>query len=455
MIKILLLMACIILLSTCEQPKLVLVKHGESEWKKLNLFEGWGDSPLSEQGLKEAIQGGKLLKERGYRFDVCYTSILKRSIHTAFHLLNELDQLYIPILKGLHLNDRHYGALEGLNKRETEEKYGSDQVNTWKRSYDIPPPALDEEDERNPANQEKYKYNQNNVLPLPLHESLKETNDRVISYFKEVIFPDIKSGKNVLVTAHDDTLRAIIKHLYNISEQEIIDLDIPNAIPLVHEFDYDLKPIKSYYLGNGDTFKNKINSFNFLNSNYTIIIVDKLNKQQEKEVWEIVKKSDKDFIPPLSERKDTVHKFIGHNPEKTEKRVNPEKNGKNQEGPLKFFEEIKKESFLLVLNNGKIEGFFSIIKDYSLEIEQGKIICDYITTIIIDKNCRNRGHTQRMYNFLLNERKEKNIATRTWSTNYAHIHILGNLGFKLVHRDINDRGPNIDSVYYLKKPKKI
>ena len=453
MTKLLLLMACIILHSISEQPKLVLVKHGESEWKKLNLFDGWGDGPLSEQGHKEAIQGGKLLKEGGYSFDVCYTSFLKRSIHTAFHLLDELDQLYIPILKGLNLNDRHYGALQGLNKRETEEKYGSDQVNTWKRSYDIPPPALDEEDQRNPANQEKYKKYPNNVLPL--HESIKDTNDRVISYFSEVIFPDIKSGKNVLVTAHGDTLKAIIKHLDQISEQEIIEMEIPNAIPLVYEFDYDLKPTKRYYLGNHDNYKNKFNALNIFNSNLNIIIVDKLNKQQEKEVWEIIKKADYDFIPPLSDRTDTVHKFMGHNPEKTQNQVNPEKNGRNGEGPIQFFEEIKKESFLLILNNGKIEGFFSFVKDYPLEIDQGTIICDYITIIIIDPDCRNKGYTQKMYDVILNERKEKNIATRTWSTNYAHMHILNNLGFKLVQRDINDRGPNIDSVYYLKKPNKI
>ena len=154
---LLFLMNSIILQATSETPKLVLVRNGESEWEKLNLLVGWSDSALSEQGHKEAIKGGKLLKEGGYSFDVCYTSILKRSIQTAFHLLDELDQLYIPILKDLNLNERHFGALEGLNKKEVEEKYGSDQVNTWRRSYDIPPPALDKKDQRNPANQEKYR----------------------------------------------------------------------------------------------------------------------------------------------------------------------------------------------------------------------------------------------------------------------------------------------------------
>ena len=283
---------------------------------------------------------------------------------------------------------------------------------------------------------------------LPLHESLKDTTNRVISYFHQVIFPDIKSGKNVLVTAHDDTLKAIIKHLNNISDKDIIDLEIPKAIPLVYEFDNDLKPIKSYYLGDHETNKDKINSFNFVDSNLNIIIVDQLNKQQEKEVWEIVKKADYDFVPPLSDRVDTVHKFIGHNPEEIKN------NERNQEGPVIFFDEIKKESFALIINNGKIEGFFSFIKDYPLEIDQGTIICDYITIIIIDPNCRNKGYTKKIYNFLLNERKEKNIATRTWSTNFAHMHILDNLGFKLVQRDIDDRGPNIDTVYYLKESKK-
>ena len=291
-----LLMASFTIYSISEPSKLVLVRHGESEWNKLNLFIGWTDVPLSEQGRKEAIQGGKLLKEGGYKFDVCYTSTLKRAIHTAFHLLDELDQLYIPVLKGFHLNDKHYGALQGLNKKEMKEKYGADQVKAWRKSYDIPPPALDEDDERNPANQEQYKsYPKDN---LPLHESLKDTIDRVISYYNEVIFPDIKSGKRVLITAHGHSLKALIKHLDNISEEEIVDLDIPNGIPLVYEFDKDLKPIKNYYLGIQESINKYINTFKILDSTTIILIVDKLSEKQEKEVWEIMKNSDKDFIPP-------------------------------------------------------------------------------------------------------------------------------------------------------------
>ena len=435
------LMASFIIQSISEPSKLVLVRHGESEWKKLNLFVGWTDVPLSEQGRKEAIQGGKLLKEGGYKFDVCYTSILKRAIHTAFHLLDELDQLYIPVLKGFHLNDKHYGALQGLNKKEMKEKYGADQVKAWRKSYDIPPPALDEDDERNPANQEQYKsYPKDN---LPLHESLKDTIDRVISYYNEVIFPDIKSGKRVLITAHGHSLKALIKHLDNISEEEIVDLDIPNGIPLVYEFDKDLKPIKSYYLGIQESINKYINTFKILDSTTIILIVDKLSEKQEKEVWEIMKNSDKDFIPPLSARVDTTHKFSG---------INQGRNEINNEGPIKYFEEIKKESFVLVLNNGKIEGFMSFIKEYSLETDGGNEICDYITTIIIDSNSRNKGYTKKMYYVILNERKEKKLATRTWSTNYSHLHILDTLGFKLVQRDINDRGENIDTVYYLRNP---
>ena len=436
-----LLMASFILQTISEPSKLVLVKHGESEWNKLNLFIGWTDVPLSEQGRKEAIQGGKLLKEGGYIFDVCYTSILKRAIQTAFHLLEELDQLYIPVLKGIHLNDRHYGSLQGLNKKEMKEKYGEDQVKTWRKSYDIPPPALDEEDERNPAKQEQYRFYPKDNLPL--HESLRDTIDRVVSYYNEVILPDIKSGKRVLITAHDNSLKALIKYLDNLSEEEFVDLDIPNGIPLIYELDDDLKPIKSYYLGIQDSINKYINTFKILDSSTSIMLVDKLSKKQEKEIWEIMKNSDNDFIPPLSARVDTTHKFNGNNQVQNEV---------NDEGPVKYFDEIKKESFVLILNNGKIKGFMSFIKEYSLETEEGNEICDYITTIIIDSNSRNKGYTKKMYYVILNERKGNKIATRTWSTNYSHMHILETLGFKLVQRDINDRGENIDTVYYLKNP---
>jgi 2,3-bisphosphoglycerate-dependent phosphoglycerate mutase len=242
----------------CEPIKLVLVRHGESEWNKLNLFTGWTDVPLSDKGHEEATQGGKLLKEGGYKFDVCYTSVLKRAIQTAFHVLEEVDLLYIPVYKDFHLNERHYGALQGLNKKETAEKYGSDQVKAWRRSFDIPPPALEEKDERNPANQEQYKGAAKKDLPL--HESLKDTIARVVPYYNEVIVPDIKAGKKVLIAAHGNSLRALVKYLDNISDKEIVDLNIPTGVPLVYELDKDLKPIKHYYLGDQDAINAKINA---------------------------------------------------------------------------------------------------------------------------------------------------------------------------------------------------
>ena len=244
--------------SICERTKLVLVRHGESEWSKLNLFTGWTDVPLSIKGHEEAIQGGKLLKEGGYKFDICYTSILKRAIQTAYYVLHELDQLHIPVLKDFHLNERHYGALQGLNKKETTQKYGSEQVKAWRKSFDIPPPALEEKDERNPANQEKYKSTHKKELPL--HESLKDTISRVIPYYNDVILPDIRAGKKVLISAHGNSLKALVKYLDNISDQEIVDLNILTGIPLVYELDKDLKPIKHYYLGDQDAINAKINA---------------------------------------------------------------------------------------------------------------------------------------------------------------------------------------------------
>ena len=210
-----------------ESIKLVLVRNGESIWNQLNLFVGWTDVQLSEQGRKNAIDAGKLLKDGGYIFDVCYTSFLKRSIQTAIHLLDEIDQLYIPIIKTYHLNGRHYGALQGLNKQDALNKYGIKKIKSWKESYDYPPPILEEHDERNPANQKQYKnYPKEN---LPLHESLKDINNRVVPYYQEVIVPEILSGKKVLITAHSNSLKALIKHLEDISEQEILDLEIRSA----------------------------------------------------------------------------------------------------------------------------------------------------------------------------------------------------------------------------------
>ena len=420
----------------CELIKLVIVRNGESTWNQLNLFVGWTDVQLSEQGRKNAIEAGKLLKEGGYIFDICYTSLLKRSIKTAIHLLEEIDQLYIPIIKNYRLNGRHYGALQGLNKKDTSDKYGTEKVKEWRKSFDNPPPSLQENDERNPANQKQYKdYPKEN---LPLHESMKDIINRVIPYYKEVILPDIQSGKKVLITAHANSIRALIHHLDDISEKEISSLEIRTGVPLIYELDDNLKPIKRYYLDNkaSEDIFSKIK----IKEDINIIFVDKLSNEQEKVVWEIVKQADTDFVPPLSARADTVQKF----------RDIP--NVKGDKEPFNFFEEIKKETFIFIINNGKIEGFMSFIKDYKLKINDNIVICDYITTIIIDSKNRNKGYTKKMYDVILNERKEKNIATRTWSTNHSHMHILDKLGFKLVQRDIDDRGVNIDTVYYLKNP---
>ena len=256
MIITLILMATIASQNFCH--KLVLIRHGESEWNKLNLFTGWTDVPLSDKGHEEAKEGGKLLKQGGFKFDICYTSFLKRAIQTAFHVLDELDQLYIPMLKDFHLNERHYGTLQGLNKKETAEKYGADQVKIWRRSFDIPPPPLEENDERNPANQEQYKH-----IPkkdLPLHESLKNTIERVVPYYNGVIVPQMKIGRNVLIVAHGNSLRALVKYLDNISDEEIVNLNIPTGVPLVYEFDKDLKPIKHYYLEDQEAINARINA---------------------------------------------------------------------------------------------------------------------------------------------------------------------------------------------------
>ena len=420
-----------------ELIKLVLVRNGESIWNQLNLFAGWTDIQLSEKGKEDSIKAGKLLRESGYIFDVCYTSFLKRSIQTAIHLLEEIDQLYIPIIKNYRLNGRHYGALQGLNKKDTSEKYGKEKVKAWRKSYDYPPPSLKESDERNPANQKQYRdYPKEN---LPLHESMKDIINRVVPYYQEVILPDIQSGKKVLITAHANSLRALIKHLDDVSDHEITHLEIRNGVPIIYELNENLKPIKRYYLDNQSNEEDIFSKIK-IKEDLNIIMVDKLSEEQEKIVWEIVKEADTDFVPPLSARADTVQKF---------KDI---PNVKGDKEPFNFFEEIKKETFIFIINNGKIEGFMSFIKDYDLRINENVVVCDYITTIIIDSNNRNKGYTKKMYDVILNERKEKNIATRTWSTNHSHMHILDKLGFKLVQRDIDDRGVNIDTVYYLKNP---
>ena len=236
----------------------MLIRHGESEWNKLNLFTGWTDVELSEKGVEEAKNGGKLLKEGGYSFDVCYTSYLKRAIHTAWHVLDGVDEAYIPVIKDWHLNERHYGALQGLNKAETAAKYGAEQVHQWRRSFDIAPPELEADDPRNPANQVQYKGVDPKVLPL--HESLKDTIARVVPYYNEVIVPEIKAGKKVLIAAHGNSLRALVKYLDNISDADIAGLNIPTGVPLVYELDEDLKPIKHYYLGDQEKIAAKINA---------------------------------------------------------------------------------------------------------------------------------------------------------------------------------------------------
>ena len=227
--------------------KLVLIRHGESEWNKLNLFTGWTDVDLSEKGHEEAKNAGRLLKAEGYDFDICYTSILKRAIHTLNHVLDEMDRAWLPVVKSYKLNERHYGALQGLNKAETAAKYGDEQVKLWRRSYDVKPPALETTDERAPQNQEMFR----GIDPaeLPLNESLETTVARVVPYFEEVIKEDMKSGKRVLIAAHGNSLRALVKYFDNLSDDEIIGVNIPTGSPLVYEFDDEFNVVNHYYLG--------------------------------------------------------------------------------------------------------------------------------------------------------------------------------------------------------------
>lgn len=227
--------------------ELVLIRHGESEWNKLNLFTGWTDVELSEKGKEEATNGGKLLKEAGFHFDVAYTSYLKRAIHTLNRVLEAMDQEYIPVYKTYKLNERHYGALQGLNKAETAEKFGEEQVKIWRRSYDIQPPALEPTDPRNPALQDAYKGVAKEELPLT--ECLKDTVARVVPYFEEVIKKDMIDGKKVIVAAHGNSLRALVKYLENISDEDIINLNIPTGVPLVYELDENFKVLSKRYLG--------------------------------------------------------------------------------------------------------------------------------------------------------------------------------------------------------------
>lgn len=238
--------------------QLVLIRHGESEWNKLNLFTGWTDVELSEKGVGEAKLGGKLLKEEGFHFDVAYTSYLKRAIHTLNFVLGEMGEEFIPVHKTWRLNERHYGTLQGLNKSETAEKYGEDQVNIWRRSYDVQPPALTEEDDRNPANQETYR--DVCVADLPLTECLKDTVDRVVPYWECEIKPAIVSGKRVIIAAHGNSLRALVKYLEGISDDEIIKLNIPTGVPLVYDFDEHFNVLGKRYLGDQEKIAAAMNA---------------------------------------------------------------------------------------------------------------------------------------------------------------------------------------------------
>ena len=238
--------------------KVVLLRHSESEWNKLNLFTGWTDVDLSEKGIEEAHLAGKTLKAEGFTFDLAFTSVLKRAIRTLNIALEELDLLWIPVIKSWRLNERHYGALQGLNKAETAEKYGSEKVKIWRRSYDVPPPALDESDERFPAKDRR--YSDMAKKDIPFTESLKLTVDRFLPYWHETIAPVIKSGKRVIIAAHGNSLRALVKYLDNVSDADITELNIPTGIPLVYELDADLKPIKHYYLGDQEAVNAAINA---------------------------------------------------------------------------------------------------------------------------------------------------------------------------------------------------
>jgi 2,3-bisphosphoglycerate-dependent phosphoglycerate mutase len=230
--------------------KLVLIRHGESLWNKENRFTGWNDVPLSEKGVEEAIAAGKLLKEEGYEFDVVYTSLLKRAIKTMQLVLDESDQLWLPVHKSWRLNERHYGALEGLNKAETAAQYGEDQVKIWRRSYSTPPPAIELSDSRYPGLDRRYE----DMKPreIPLAECLKDTVDRFLPYWNEVILPQLELDQRVLIVAHGNSLRALIKHLDNMSEDAILALNVPTGIPLVYELDDDNNAVNHYFLGDAD-----------------------------------------------------------------------------------------------------------------------------------------------------------------------------------------------------------
>ncbi|KQV94461.1 2,3-diphosphoglycerate-dependent phosphoglycerate mutase [Rhizobacter sp. Root1221] len=233
--------------------KLVLIRHGESTWNLENRFTGWTDVELTPTGVEQAKEAGRLLKAEGYEFDVAYTSVLKRAIWTLWHTLDQMDRTWLPVVHSWRLNERHYGGLQGLNKAETAKQYGDEQVLVWRRSYDTPPPSLDANDPRGQRQDVRYaKLNPNDV---PLTECLKDTVERVLPVWNDSIAPAIKAGKRIVIAAHGNSIRALVKYLDNIADDAIVGVNIPNGIPLVYELDADLKPIKSYYLGDEEAAK--------------------------------------------------------------------------------------------------------------------------------------------------------------------------------------------------------
>lgn len=238
--------------------KLVLVRHGESQWNKENRFTGWTDVDLSEKGINEARQAGKTLKKENYSFDLAYTSVLKRAIRTLWLIQEEMDYMWLPVIKEWRLNERHYGALQGLNKSEMAAQYGEEQVHIWRRSFDIQPPALTPDDPRYAGKLPVYAGLDNKCVPLS--ESLKDTIARFLPLWNEVLIPEIKKGKKLMIAAHGNSLRALVKILDNVSESEITQLNIPTGIPLVYELTEDIKPIKHYYLGDPDEIAKAVSS---------------------------------------------------------------------------------------------------------------------------------------------------------------------------------------------------
>jgi 2,3-bisphosphoglycerate-dependent phosphoglycerate mutase len=230
--------------------KLVLIRHGESTWNLENRFTGWTDVDLTDTGIEQAKTSGRLLRDGGWEFDLCYTSVLKRATRTLWHCLDEMDRTWLPVVHSWRLNERHYGALQGLNKAETARKFGDEQVLLWRRSYDVPPPALEPTDPRSERGDIRYAR----LAPgqVPLTECLKDTVARVLPFWNESMAPAIRSGKKVLVAAHGNSIRALVKYLDEVSDQEIVGVNIPNGIPLVYELDEALKPIRHYYLGDAE-----------------------------------------------------------------------------------------------------------------------------------------------------------------------------------------------------------